>query len=78
MKNKSGSKDEPVYRKSFLDSVGRGIADADAGRVYSTEEVRSALDAVWDSEIEADSKAGKLDFLIQEALDAKKKKLKSL
>jgi hypothetical protein len=28
----------------------------------------------WDKEIEADSEAGKLDFLIREALDAKTKK----
>ena len=27
----------------------------------------------WDREIEADSKAGKLDFLVHEALDAKSK-----
>ena len=27
----------------------------------------------WDREIEADSKAGKLDFLISEALDEKEK-----
>ena len=35
--------DELVYRKSFLDSVGRGIADADGGRTFRTEEVRAAL-----------------------------------
>jgi hypothetical protein len=28
----------------------------------------------WDKEIEADSEAGKLDFLIREALDAKTKR----
>jgi hypothetical protein len=28
----------------------------------------------WDKEIEADSEAGKLDFLIREALDAKAKR----
>jgi hypothetical protein len=28
----------------------------------------------WDKEIETDSEAGKLDFLIREALDAKAKK----
>ncbi|MBN2328547.1 MAG: hypothetical protein JXR73_15500 [Candidatus Omnitrophica bacterium] len=27
----------------------------------------------WDQQIEADSKSGKLDFLMQEALDAKKR-----
>ncbi len=33
----------------------------------------------WDEQIEKDSKAGKLDFLAQEALDAKKeKKLREL
>lgn len=37
--------DELVYRKSFLDSVERGVADADSGRVYRTEEVREALAA---------------------------------
>jgi antitoxin YefM len=35
--------DELVYRKSFLDSVGRGIADADNGRTYQTKELRAAL-----------------------------------
>lgn len=37
--------DELVYRKSFLDSVSRGISDADSGRVYRTEEIREALTA---------------------------------
>jgi len=37
--------DELVYRKSFLDSVGRGILDADSGRIYRTEEIRAALSA---------------------------------
>ncbi len=33
----------------------------------------------WDKEIEEDSRTGKLDFLMQEALDAKKaKKLRDL
>lgn len=35
--------DELVYRKSFLDSVERGIADTDIGRIYSTEEIRTVL-----------------------------------
>lgn len=35
--------EELVYRKSLLDSVERGIADAENGRVYRTEEVRAAL-----------------------------------
>jgi prevent-host-death family protein len=35
--------DELVYRKSFLDSVGRGIADADSGRTFRTKELRAAL-----------------------------------
>jgi antitoxin YefM len=35
--------DELVYRKSFLDSVGRGIADAENGRTYTTEEIKAAL-----------------------------------
>ncbi|MCZ7557919.1 MAG: type II toxin-antitoxin system Phd/YefM family antitoxin [Bacteroidia bacterium] len=35
--------DELVYRKDFLDSVGRGISDAESGRTYRTEEIRAAL-----------------------------------
>jgi antitoxin YefM len=37
--------DELVYRKSFLDSIGRGISDADSGRTYSTEEIRAKFTA---------------------------------
>jgi PHD/YefM family antitoxin component YafN of YafNO toxin-antitoxin module len=37
--------DELAYRKSFLDSVGRGISDAEKGRTYRTEEIRAALNA---------------------------------
>ena len=32
-----------VYGRSFLDSVGRGIEDADSGRTYSSKELRAAL-----------------------------------
>ncbi len=32
-----------VYRKSFLDSVERGISDADSGRTYSTKEIKAKL-----------------------------------
>jgi hypothetical protein len=32
-----------AYCKSFLDSVERGISDAECGRTYSTEEVRALL-----------------------------------
>jgi prevent-host-death family protein len=35
--------DELVYNKAFLDSVGRGIADADSGKTFSTKELRAAL-----------------------------------
>jgi prevent-host-death family protein len=35
--------DELVYNKSFLDSVGRGITDADSGITYRTKELRAAL-----------------------------------
>ena len=35
--------DELVYRKSFLDSVNRGMADADSGRTYPTKELRAVL-----------------------------------
>jgi hypothetical protein len=31
------------YRESFLDSLERGISDAECGRTYSTEEVRALL-----------------------------------
>ena len=37
--------DELVYRKSFLDSVARGIADAESGRTYSADEIRATLAA---------------------------------
>jgi antitoxin YefM len=35
--------DELVYNKSFLDSVGKGITDADSGRTYRTKALRAAL-----------------------------------
>jgi antitoxin YefM len=35
--------DELIYRKSFLDSIARGIADADNGRTYRAEEIKEAL-----------------------------------
>jgi len=35
--------DELVYRKSFLDSVEKGIADVESGRTYTTDELRKAL-----------------------------------
>jgi len=37
--------DELVYKKSFVDSVSRGIADADSGNVCSTKELKAALSA---------------------------------
>jgi len=37
--------DELVYNKSFLDSIGRGISDAENGRTYLTEDIRATLDA---------------------------------
>jgi antitoxin YefM len=37
--------DELVYRKSFLDSVERGIADADSGQTLTTDELRKSLHA---------------------------------
>jgi prevent-host-death family protein len=37
--------DELVYKKSFLDSVGRGIADAESGRTYDADEIKAALAA---------------------------------
>ena len=35
--------DELVYRRFFLDSVARGISDADSGRTYSTKELKAAF-----------------------------------
>jgi len=35
--------DELVYRKSFLDSVERGMADAENGRTQTTDELRKSL-----------------------------------
>jgi antitoxin YefM len=37
--------DELVYRKSFLDSVERGIADAENGQIVTTDELRASLRA---------------------------------
>ncbi|MBT1073451.1 type II toxin-antitoxin system Phd/YefM family antitoxin [Pelotalea chapellei] len=37
--------DELVYRKSFLDSVEKGIADVEGGRTQTTDELRKALRA---------------------------------
>jgi hypothetical protein len=38
-----GDYDELVFNKDFLDSVGRGISDAESGNVYSTKELQAAL-----------------------------------
>ena len=35
--------DELVYRKSFLDSVERGVADVESGQTQTTDELRSFL-----------------------------------
>jgi len=35
--------DELVYKKSFLESVDRGMSDADSGRTHSTEEIKAKL-----------------------------------
>lgn len=37
--------DDLVYRKSFLDSVERGIADAENGQTLTTAELRKSLQA---------------------------------
>lgn len=37
--------DELVYRKAFLDSVERGMADAGNGRTQTTDELRKSLQA---------------------------------
>ena len=35
--------DELVYRKSFLDSVEKGVADMENGRAQTTDELRKSL-----------------------------------
>jgi antitoxin YefM len=35
--------DDLVYRHAFLDSVSRGLADAESGRTLRTKEVKEAL-----------------------------------
>ena len=37
--------DELVYRKSFLDSIERGLADVDGGRTQTTDELRNTQKA---------------------------------
>jgi len=37
--------DELVYRKSFLDSVEKGVKDVENGRTQTTDELRKALQA---------------------------------
>ena len=36
--------DELVYTRHFLDSVNRGLSDAESGNVYSTKELKKELD----------------------------------
>ena len=36
--------DDLVYKRHFLDSVERGISDAESGNVYSTKELKRELD----------------------------------
>ena len=40
-----GDYDDLVYKKSFLESIGSGISDAESGKTYHTEKVRAALTA---------------------------------
>lgn len=35
--------DELVYKKSFLESLDRGMSDADSGKTHSTEEIKATL-----------------------------------
>jgi len=37
--------DDLVYRKSFLESIDRGMSDADSGKTYSTKEIVANLAA---------------------------------
>ncbi len=36
--------DELVYKRHFVDSVNRGLSDAESGNVYSTKELKKELD----------------------------------
>jgi antitoxin YefM len=36
--------DELVYKKAFLDSVGRGIADTEGGNVYGSKELKALIE----------------------------------
>jgi antitoxin YefM len=40
-----GDYDDLVYKKSFLDSISKGISDSEKGNTYQTEEIRTALKA---------------------------------
>ncbi len=42
--------DELVYRKSFLDSVARGLSDAENSRTFRTEEIKEALRSIRNKE----------------------------
>ncbi len=35
--------DELVYKKSFLDSINRGLSDIESGNVYNTKELKKEL-----------------------------------
>ena len=35
--------DEMVYKQAFLESIKKGIDDADSGRVYDTDQMKSEL-----------------------------------
>jgi prevent-host-death family protein len=35
--------DELVYKRAFLDSINRGIADAESGKIYNSEELKGEL-----------------------------------
>lgn len=40
-----GDDDDLVYKKSFLDSISRGISDSEKRKTYQTEKIRTALKA---------------------------------
>jgi len=35
--------DELVYKRAFLDSINKGIADAESGKIYNSEELKGEL-----------------------------------
>jgi hypothetical protein len=57
----------------LLTSLSKIIALLESGTMSKVDELKTEIES-WDKELDADSEAGKCDFLVREALDAKAKK----